>query len=137
MQKEPDRARSPSPLRTPSASPVSIDSSRIMPRVWITSPSATSWSPGSMCDDVAGHHFARHQLDHRAVPRHLRVRSDQHRQLVEGRLCLQLLADPDVGVDHRDQPEQRVRVQPERHVEDEEDADDRVEQREDVAGDDA
>ncbi len=47
MQKEPESARSPRPLRTPSASPVSIDSSSVMPRVRITSPSATSWSPGS------------------------------------------------------------------------------------------
>ena len=47
MQKEPESARSPRPLRTPSASPVSIDSSSVIPRVRITSPSATSWSPGS------------------------------------------------------------------------------------------
>ncbi len=30
----------------PSASPVSIDSSRVRPRLAITSPSAISWSPG-------------------------------------------------------------------------------------------
>ena len=47
MQKDPERARSPRPLRTPSASPVSIDSSSVIPRLRITSPSATSWSPGS------------------------------------------------------------------------------------------
>ena len=37
----------------------------------------------------------------------------------------------------RDQAEERVGEQPEREHEDEEDADDRVEQRQDVAGDDA
>ena len=47
MQKEPERARSPASLRTPSASPVSIDSSSVIPRVLSTSPSATSWSPGA------------------------------------------------------------------------------------------
>ncbi len=47
MQNEPESRRSPSPLRMPSASPVSIDSSRVMPRLAIASPSATSWSPGS------------------------------------------------------------------------------------------
>ena len=48
MQKDPDSARSPTSLRTPSASPVSIDSSSVMPRLAIVSPSATSWSPGSI-----------------------------------------------------------------------------------------
>ena len=48
MQKEPDSTRSPGTLCTPSASPVSIDSSRVIPRLEIASPSATSWSPGSI-----------------------------------------------------------------------------------------
>ena len=43
-----------------------------------------------------------------AVADHLRLRRDQHRQLVEGALRLQLLADADVGVDDRDQAEDRV-----------------------------
>ncbi len=47
MQKEPESARSPASLRTPSASPVSIDSSRVIPREPLTAPSATSWSPGA------------------------------------------------------------------------------------------
>ena len=46
MQKEPERTRSPRSLAMPSASPVSSDSSTVRPRVAITSPSATSWSPG-------------------------------------------------------------------------------------------
>ena len=46
MQKEPESTRSPSPLRIPSASPVSSDSSIVIPRLATTSPSATSWSPG-------------------------------------------------------------------------------------------
>ena len=54
MQKEPESTRSPSPLRIPSASPVSIDSSRVMPRLAITSPSATSWSPGSTATTSPG-----------------------------------------------------------------------------------
>ena len=137
MQKEPESTRSPTPLRIPSASPVSIDSSSVMPRLAITSPSATSWSPGSTADDVAGHDLARQQLDHGAVADDLGVGGDEHRQLVQGRLRLQLLADADVGVDDRDQAEERVGVEPEPEVEDEEDADDRVEEREDVAGDDA
>ncbi len=54
MQKEPERARSPLALPMPSASPVSIDSSRVMPRLAITSPSATSWSPGSTATTSPG-----------------------------------------------------------------------------------
>ena len=48
MQKEPESARWPTRFRTPSASPVSIDSSSVRPRLSVTSPSATSWSPGSI-----------------------------------------------------------------------------------------
>ncbi len=47
MQNEPESTRSPAPFGTPSASPVSIDSSSVIPRLAIASPSATSWSPGS------------------------------------------------------------------------------------------
>ena len=47
-QNEPESSRSPSRLRTPSDSPVSIDSSmRQAARATTTTPSATSWSPGS------------------------------------------------------------------------------------------
>ena len=108
-----------------------------MPRLAITSPSATSWSPGSTADDVAGDDLVGQQLDHGAVADDLGPGRDQHRQLVQGRLRLQLLADADVGVDDGDQAEERVGVEPEPEVEHEEDADDRVEEGEDVAGDDA
>src|SRR4051794_16056369 len=47
MQNAPERRRSPSPFRTPSDSPVRIDSSIVRPREERTMPSATSWSPGS------------------------------------------------------------------------------------------
>ena len=67
----------------------------------------------------------------------LRPRRDQQRELVEGLLRLQLLADADRGVDDRDQAEDRVGPEAEREDEDEEAADDRVEQRQDVGGDDA
>jgi hypothetical protein len=54
MQKDPDSARSPGCLRTPSASPVSSDSSSVIPRLSIVSPSATSWSPGSILTTSPG-----------------------------------------------------------------------------------
>ena len=92
---------------------------------------------GADGDHVAGDDLGREQLDDGAVADDPGARRDQDRQLVEGRLRLQLLADADVGVDHRDQAEDRVRVEAQRQVEDEEDADDRVEEGEDVAGDDA
>jgi len=92
---------------------------------------------GPDLDDVAGDDLTRGQLGHGAVADDLGLRRDQDRQLVEGRLRLQLLADADVGVDDGDQAEQRVGVEPQRQVEHEEDADDAVEEREDVAGDDA
>ena len=47
MQNDPESRRSPSPLRTPSDSPVRMDSSIVRPREERTTPSATSWSPGS------------------------------------------------------------------------------------------
>ena len=84
MQKEPERTRSPAPLRIPSASPVSIDSSRVIPRLAITSPSATSWSPGSTATTSPGTTSSAQQLDHGAVADDLGVRGDQDRELVEG-----------------------------------------------------
>ncbi len=124
-------------LRTPSASPVSIDSSRVIPREPVTSPSATSWSPGATSTTSPGTISSASRLGCGAVADHLGVGGDQHRQLVERALRLQLLADADVGVDHRDQAEDRVGVEAKADVEHEEDADDRVEEGEDVAGDDA
>ena len=65
-------------------------------------------------DEVAGDDLGRQQLDRLAVADDPRVRRDQHRELVERLLRLQLLADADVGVDDRDQAEERVGVEPER-----------------------
>ena len=88
-------------------------------------------------DHVAGHHLVGGHLDHPPVADRLRARSDQQGQAVEGLLRPQLLADADRRVDDRDQPEERVGPQAERQDEDEEAADDRVEQGQDVGGDDA
>ena len=88
-------------------------------------------------DPVAGHDLFGAQLDQLAVTHGLRLRGDQQREAVERLLRLQLLADPDVAVDHRDEAEEGVGEEAEREHDDEEDADDQVEEREDVAGDDA
>ena len=109
-----------------------------MPRLAITSPSATSWSPGSTATTSPGTTSLGEQLDRRrrrGRPCACGATSTASSSRVA--LRLQLLADADVGVDHRDQAEDRVGVEPEPEVEDEEDADDRVEEGEDVAGDDA
>ncbi len=104
-------------LRIPSASPVSIDSSSVMPRRGDRLAVGDQLVAGADRDDVAGDDLVAEQLDHRAVADDPGPRRDQHRQLVERRLRLQLLADPDVGVDHRDQAEERVGVEPEPEVE--------------------
>ncbi len=88
-------------------------------------------------DPVAGHDLLGPQLDQLAVPDRLRLRRDQQREALQRLLRLDLLPDPDVAVDHRDEAEERVGEQPEREHDDEEDADDQVEEGEDVAGDDA
>ena len=134
----PESARSPSSLRTPSASPVSIDSSMVRPRLANASPSATSWSPGSTATTSPGTTSSARRLTTCPSRSTFAVGRHQDRELVEGALRLQLLADPDVGVDDRDQPEDaRRRRAPGERIEDEEAADDRVEEGEDVAGDDA
>ena len=129
--------RSPIRLRIPSDSPVSSDSSTVSPRVSTTGAVGDQLVAGLDPDDVAGDDLVGAQLDHAAVADRLRPRRDQQRELVERLLRLQLLADPDRRVDDRDQAEERVGPQPEREDEDEEAADDRVEQRQDVGGDDA
>jgi hypothetical protein len=88
-------------------------------------------------DHVPRHDLLGQEADERTVAHDLGVGGDQHRQLVERLLRVQLLADADVGVDDRDQAEDGVGEQPQREDEDEEAADDRVEEGEDVAGDDA
>ena len=137
MQKEPESARSPTRLRTPSASPVSIDSSRVSPRLSATSPSATSWSPGSTRIQSPGTTSSASSSTNPPSRTTSRLRGDQQREAVERLLRLQLLPDADVAVDHRDEAEERVGEQAEREHDDEEDADDQVEEREDVPGDDA
>ena len=88
-------------------------------------------------DPVARDDLLGAQLDQLAVADDLRLRRDQQREALERLLRLQLLPDPDVAVDHRDEAEERVGEQPQREHDDEEDADDQVEEGEDVAGDDA
>ncbi len=116
MQKEPDSARSPASL----VNPVGLAGQHRLVRGHAPGLDHLAVGdelvPGLDVDHVPGHNFGCQQLDHHAVAHHLRVGGDQHRQLIQGRLRLQLLADADVGVDHRDQPEQRVRVQPQRQV---------------------
>src|SRR5829696_10501291 len=92
---------------------------------------------GLDADDVAGDDLVRRQLDDAAVADDPGARRDQEREPVQGLLGLQLLANPDRGVDDGDQPEKSIRPEAEREDQDEEDADDRVEQRQDVGGDDA
>ncbi len=87
--------------------------------------------------DVARHHLVAAELRQPAVPHGAGLRRDQDRQAVEGLLRPQLLANPDRRVDHRDQAEEGVGEQAEGQHEDEEGPEDRVEEREDVAGDDA
>ena len=127
----------PARLRIPSDSPVSSDSSTVSPRVSTTGPSATNWSPGSTRRRRRGRPRWRVSSTSAPVADHLRPRGDQQREVVEGLLRLQLLADADVGVDDRDQPEERVGEQAQGDHQDEEGADDRVEQRQDVRPDDA
>ena len=73
-------------------------------------------------DQVAGDHLLGAQLDQLAVAHGPRPRRDQERELVERLLGLQLLANPDRRVDHRDQAEQGVGEQPQRQHQDEEGA---------------
>ena len=116
---------------------MSIDSSRVRPREDDDHAVGDELVAGLDPDQVAGDDLVGAQLDQLAVADGLRPRRDQQRELVERLLGLQLLADPDRRVDHRDEAEEGVGEQAERQHEDEEDAEDRVEEREDVAGDDA
>ena len=136
-ERAPESARWPGRLRTPSASPVSTDSSSVRPRASVTSPSATSWSPGSTRIHVARHDLVGAQLDEPAVADHaFALGATRSARLLEDLLRLQLLADADVAVDDRDEAEERVGEQAQREDDDEEAADDRVEEGEDVARDD-
>ena len=138
MQNDPESRRSPSRFRTPSDSPVRIDSSMVSPREETDDAVRDELVAGLDPHDVAGDDLvARVSSTYCAVPDHVRLRGDEQRELVERLLRLQLLADPDRRVDHRDQPEQGVGEQPQREHDHEEDGEDRVEEREDVAGDDA
>ena len=64
MQKEPESTRSPASLRTPSASPVSIDSSRVRPRLLDHLAVGDQLVAGLDRDDVAGDDLLGEQLDH-------------------------------------------------------------------------
>ena len=88
-------------------------------------------------DQIAGDDLLGAQLDRLAVAHGHRPRRDQECELVERLLGLQLLANPDRRVDHRDEPEQGIGEQSQRQHEDEEGAQDGIEEGEDVAGDDA
>ena len=92
--------------------------------------------PGEDPDQVAGYDLAREQLDLAALPNGSGSGCDQQSESVEDLLRLQLLADPDPGVEDRDQSEDRVCPETEGEDQDEEHPDDRVEQGEDVPGDD-
>ena len=93
----------------PSASPVSSASSSVSPRLDDHLAVGDELVAGLDDDDVAGHDLVGEELGHLAVADRLRLGGDEDRELVERPLRLQLLADPDVGVDDRDHPEERRR----------------------------
>jgi hypothetical protein len=92
---------------------------------------------GADRDQVAGHDLVGDQLHLGPVADDPRVGGDEDGDFVQRLLRLLLLVDTDAGVDDGDQAEDRVGVEPEPDVEDEEAGDDRVEEGEDVGGDDA